>query len=106
MFFMAGVLLEMAISGSILWGEIETRIYTSQSSGLGLTVNCPLVISFNETATVSTLITNSLDEEVQPVISTNISQNGGPQEFNETLILAPHESKKMTWKVAASNADI
>ena len=101
--FMAGVFLEMTVSGGILWGEIETRVYTSQSGDAGLVVKCPLMISLHETATISTLITNSLDQEVKPVIVTSISQNGSPQEFSEILVLAPHESKRLAWQANASN---
>jgi len=101
--FLAGVLLEITISGGIIWGDIETRLYTSQTGDGSLAVKCPLVISAHETATVSTVITNSLAEEVKPVIVTSISQTGSPEEFRETLVLAPHESKMLTRQADASN---
>ena len=77
--FLAGVLLEITISGGIIWGDIETRLYTSQTGDGSLAMKCPLVISAHETATISTLITNSLDEEVKPVIVTSISQTAAPR---------------------------
>jgi hypothetical protein len=101
--FLAGVLLEIAISGSILWGELETRLYTAQSGDRNLAVSCPLVISLHETASISTSITNSLDEDVHPVIDTSISQIGSSQDFSETLDLAAHESKTLAWQADASN---
>jgi len=101
--FLAGVLLEITISGGIIWGDIETRLYTSQTGDGSLAVKCPLVISAHETATISTRITNTLNEEVKPVIETSISKNGEPQEFSETLALAPHESKMLTRQADASN---
>ena len=66
-------------------------------------MKCPLVISAHETATISTVITNSLAEEVKTVIVTSISQTGSPQEFRETLVLAPHESKTLMRQADASN---
>ena len=103
LFFLAGVLLEIAVSGGVLWGEVETRLYTSQSGSLDLAVKCPLMLSFDETGTISALIINSLEEEVKPMVTADISRNGNPQEFSETLILAPHESKTVAWNVEASN---
>jgi hypothetical protein len=101
--FLVGIFLEMAFSGGVLWGEVETRLYTSQSDALGLAIKCPLVLSPNETGTISTVILNSLDEEVLPVVTAEISRQGEPQEISETLTLAPHASKAMQWQVDASN---
>src|SRR4029077_9987039 len=67
--FLAGVLLEIAVSGGVLWGEVETRTYTSPSDSLGLALKCPLVLSTNETGTIRALISNSLDEEVLPIVT-------------------------------------
>lgn len=101
--FLIGIFLEIAISGGVLWGEVETRLYTSQSDAMSLAIKCPLVLSSHETGTISTVISNSLDEEVLPVVSAEISHQGDPQETSETLTLAPHASKAMQWQVDASN---
>ena len=101
--FLTGVFLEMAVSSGVLWGEIETRAYTSQSGGLGLALKCPLALSSHETGTISAVISNSLDKEVLPVVIADISREGSPQEISETVTLAPHASKAMTWHVDSSN---
>ena len=101
--FLAGVFLAMVFSTGILWGEVETRMYTLKSDSLGLAVRCPLVLSAHETGTISTVISNSLNEEVLPVVTAKFSREGVPQETSETLTLAPGASKAMTWHVDASN---
>jgi hypothetical protein len=101
--FLMGIFLEIAISSGVLWGEVETRLYTSQSDAMGLAIKCPLILSPRETGTISTVISNSLDEEVLPMVTAEISRQGAPQETSETLTLAPHASKAMQWQVDASN---
>lgn len=101
--FLAGVFLAMAFSTGILWGEVETRMYTLKSDSLGLAVNCPLVLSAHETGTIRTVILNSLNEEVLPVVTAKFSREGTPQETSETLTLTPGASKAMTWHVDESN---
>ena len=101
--FLGGVLLEMAISGGVLWGEIEARLYTSQSSSLGLEMKCPLMISFDETGIIRASISNTLDQDVLPVVTAEISRDGGAQQISQTLTLAPHESKTVEWNVDSSN---
>ena len=101
--FLGGVLLEMAISGGVLWGEIEARLYTSQSSSLGLAMKCPLMLSFDETGIIRASISNTLDQDVQPVVTAEISRDGGAQQISQTLTLAPHESKTVEWSVDSSN---
>src|SRR5258706_15127560 len=70
---------------------------------MGLALKCPLVLSPKETGTISTVISNSLDEEVLPMVTAEISRQGAPQETSETLTLAPHVSKAMQWQADASN---
>ncbi|HLO15392.1 MAG TPA: hypothetical protein VK206_11215 [Anaerolineales bacterium] len=101
--FLAGVLLEIAISTSLLWGELEVRLYMPSSSDSGLKLNCPHILSFDETGIIRTSIINTLNQAVQPMVTAEISRNGGAQQISQTLTLAPHESKAVTWAVDASN---
>ena len=101
--FLAGVLLEIIISGGVLWSEIEARIYTSQSTSLGLAMKCRLILSFDETGIIRASITNSLDRDVQPMVTAEISRNGSAQQISQTLTLAPYQSKTVEWSVDSSN---
>jgi hypothetical protein len=101
--FLAGLILELSLSGGMLEGEIEARVNTPQVGDLGLSINCPLVLSPSETGTVSTAITNTLNEEKSPVVTADISHIGGDQHLSQTLTLAPHETQSIQWTVNSSN---
>jgi hypothetical protein len=101
--FLAGILLEIAISVGVLWGEIEARLYISPNVNSGLSVKCPYLLSFDETGIIKASIINTLDQDVQPMVTAEISRNGGAQQISQALTLAPHESKPVQWKVDASN---
>jgi hypothetical protein len=101
--FLAGVLLEIAISVSVLWGELEARLYMSPNVNYGLSVKCPYILSFDETGIIKASIINTLDQDVQPMITAEISRTGSTQQMSQALTLAPHESNTLQWKVDASN---
>lgn len=100
--FLAGILLELSLSGGVLWGELEARTYTPQIGDAGLAVKCPFVLSPSESGTVSAAITNTLDEETNPVVTAQISRTDGEQQPSQTLTLAAHESKTLHWTVDPS----
>jgi hypothetical protein len=101
--FLAGIFLELSLSGAVLEGEIEARAYTPQIGDSSLTVRCPHMLSPTESGTVSATITNTLDEETKPVITAEISSHDGPQQLSQTLELAPHETQNIQWTVNSSN---
>lgn len=101
--FLAGILLELTLSGAVLEGEIEARAYTPQLGNSGLTVKCPHMLSPTESGTVSAAITNTLDEETKPVVTAEISRHDGPQQLSQTLDLAPHETQTLEWTVNSSD---
>jgi hypothetical protein len=101
--FLAGILLELSLSGGVLWGEIEARVYTTQIGDSSLAVKCPYMLSPSESGTVSAAITNTLDEEASPVVTAGISRIGGEQRLSQTLDLAPHETQIPQWRVDRSD---
>ena len=100
--FLAGILLELSLSGGVLWGEVEARTYTPQIGDLGLAVNCPLMLSPSESGMISAAITNTLDEETKPLVTAGISRTDGQQQLRQTLDLAPHETRVVSWTVNSS----
>ena len=47
--FLAGVLLQLSLSGSMVWAEVEASIYGTPAAGGGLNLNCPLMLAPSET---------------------------------------------------------
>ena len=101
--FLAGILLELSLSGGVLWGEIEARADVPQIGDSGLLISCPLMLSPSESGTVSTSITNTLNEETSPVVTEEINHSSGQQLQSQTLDLAPHEKKTLHWTVDSSD---
>jgi hypothetical protein len=101
--FLTGLVMQLMLSGGVLWGELEARLYVTQSGDNLLKVYCPIMLSPVESGVVSVSVTNSIDEDTSPVVTAEISHVGGAQEINQTLSLAPHESQIIRWPVDISN---
>jgi len=101
--FLAGVLTGFSLSAVVTWGESEARIYTSYNGDTHLKLKCPLMLSPVESAMVSADIINPTAEEIQPVVSAEISHSKIPREASETLLLAPGESETVEWTVDQSD---
>jgi len=101
--FLAGVLLQLSLSGGVVWGEVEASIFGTQMAGDGLKLNCPLMLSPSESSSVTATITNSLDEQVSPSVTTEISKVGGVQSLSQSVSLTPHETRVVHWSVNPSD---
>jgi hypothetical protein len=101
--FLVGVLLQLSLSSGVVWGEVEANLYGTQVGYAGLKLNCPILLSSSESGRVSATITNSLDQDVLPVVTAEISRAGGMQRLSQTLSLAPHETRVVQWPVDASD---
>ena len=104
LFFVAGILLQLALSSSMVWAEMEASIYGTPATGSSLNLSCPLMLSSSETGMVTAVITNSLDYQVLPVVTAEISKVGGMQNLSQTLSLAAHETQIVQWPI--NNSDV
>lgn len=102
--FLTGIFLEITISAVVLWGELEARSSMSSSVSSGLHLMCPHILSLGETGVIGALATNTLDQDIQPMFTAQITRNNGVQQMSETPTIAPHMSKIIQWKVDASNS--
>ncbi len=104
LFVLGGVLFELSLSLGVAWGEVETRVYTTQpEQAASLQMKCPLMLSPTESGLVSVTITNTLDESATPNLTVDFSRPGGDQQVIQTLSLAPHETRTVQWTVDASD---
>jgi len=101
--FMAGAVLQLAFSSSLVWAETEASIYGTQVLAGGLDLRCPLLLSSSESGMASAFITNPLDHPVPPLITAEVSRAGGMQSLSQTLPLAPHETRMVRWPVDDSD---
>jgi hypothetical protein len=104
-FLLIGVAVSLSLSVVMLWGELEARLYTQQTGDKSLRIECPLMIAPWETATIHTVVTNTLtDKATKPQVNAFISHEMEPRLIVETLELAPQESRALQWDV--DKADI
>lgn len=104
--FFGGIAISLSFSATLLWGELEARLYTQQSGDRNLKIECPLVMAAWETAEIKTIVTNTLTEKsTKPQVNAFISQAQGKEArfVSETLELAPLESRAMQWTVNGSD---
>jgi hypothetical protein len=101
--FAAGIFLQLSLSSGVVWGEIEASIYGTQITAGSLNLKCPLMLAPSESGAVTAVITNSLDEQVSPLVTTEISRAAGMQSLSQTLSLVPHATQVLQWSVNPSN---
>lgn len=102
--YISGIIISLILSGNLLWGEMESRIYTQQSGEANLDIQCPLMIAPKEVATIRTVITNTLvDEDTKPQVNAYISNEEDVRVVSKTLELAPLESAPLQWTVDKSD---
>ena len=101
--FLGGILLQLSLSGGVVWAEVEASIYGTQTAGDGLKLSCPFMLAPSESSRVTATITNSLNQPVLPTLTTEISSVGGLQSLSQTLSLAPHETQIIHWLVNPSD---
>jgi len=104
--FFSGVLISLYFSITLLWGEMEARLYAPQTGEKSLKIECPLVMAAWENATIKTVVTNTLtNASVKPQVNAFISQRQGEEMrlMSETLELNPLESRALQWTVNGSD---
>jgi hypothetical protein len=103
--FFSGILINLSLSGTLLWGEIEARIFMQQVNDEDLKIECPLLIAPWETAVIKTVVTNTLTEvATKPQVNAFISHANDMRMVNQMLELEPLESQPLQW--TADSADI
>lgn len=101
--FLLGILLELGLSSLVVWGELEASFLGGQHDALSLDLHCPIMLSPVESGTISASITNTIEEQTSPEVKADISRAGGDQELSQILVLAPHETRLLQWKIDASD---
>jgi hypothetical protein len=106
--FSAGLAIGYLIFGAAVWADFESSMFDTAIRGEKSlrTLRCPIVISDQETGTVSAAFHNSLDRPVQFAIRTRISQ-GFVTLMREEKALLPVEAGgtgRLEWTVTPDDA--
>jgi hypothetical protein len=106
--FSVGVLLGLVLSGVAVWGDLEAHWFDAQLSQLRdaslKTMRCPVMITANETGTVSASFKNPLERPSMFMVRAHISQYLTlMREENTQLHIEPGERKSLEWTVTADD---
>jgi hypothetical protein len=102
--FLAGVIGGLALSGGVLWGEIEARVYTFYRAEAGVRLNCPLMISPAESGIIEAPIVNLTNQEIKPVVLAEVSHEGGARKASRTIPLGPRGIE--TFRLSVDRSDM
>jgi hypothetical protein len=106
--FSVGVLLGMALSGIVVWGDFEASLFNVSMSGNAplKTLRCPVMMTATEVGTVTATFTNPLERPVEFTIRAHITEGYVTlmREINSKLPLAPGETGTLEWPVTSDDA--
>lgn len=106
--FTIGALLGILLSTIAAWADYESASYgfanraSSQLTGL----SCPILMTNNESGTVSLKITNQTDQPISPTVRVDISTSDAAETATEFIDLAAGESRLLKWTVGTENIDL
>lgn len=101
--FVIGQVIGLALSGTVVWAELEARFRSSYSGDQKMPLECPLMLAPFESATIEGLLINHTMDEIKPVIRSELSRAGGAQEVSEAFPLTAREIRPMQWTVSSAN---
>jgi hypothetical protein len=90
------------------WADIEANSYDFPrlaNAGLG-GLRCPVLMTPNETSTISLNVSNPTGNQISPAIKVLISTRLLPEEFLEGFQLMPGEAKRLEWTVDSEHIDL
>ena len=104
-FYLLAVISGLFLIVISTWGDMEADSYgfprraSDRLSGL----NCPILLTRNETGVISLNVSNPTDQPLHPSARTEISAPFEPEVFVEPIDLNPGEEKTLKWSLKAEN---
>ena len=107
-FYGLGVVAGLFVIFVATWADMESSAYDfPRLANAGLDgLHCPVLMTPDETSTISLDVSNTTEDRISPLIKTQISTRLLPEQFIEDVQLTPGESKRLEWSVDAENIDM
>jgi hypothetical protein len=106
--FAVGIILGTALSGIVVWGDLEASLFDASIRGDATltTLRCPVMMTAKEIGTASATFENPLERPVTFTIRAHISRGYVTlmREINSKLSLAPGETQTLEWTVTPDDA--
>jgi len=106
--YIVGIVIGLYLIVIATWADMESAFYgfpRLAEAGLG-GFSCPVLMTPNDTNTISLKVSNPIDQAISPAIKTMISTSTVAEEYLENVVLAPGESKILEWTVGPDNIDL
>lgn len=106
--YVLGVIIGLSLLGISAWADMEATFYGFDrlaNAGLG-GFQCPILMTRQETQSISLNISNPTDRRISPSVRTQISTPALPEQVTETIALEPGESQRLEWAVGPDNIDL
>jgi len=106
--YAVGVAIGLYLIIIATWADMESAFYgfpRLAEAGLG-GFNCPVLMTPNDTNTISLKVSNPTDQAISPAIKTMISTSTVAEEYIENIQLAPGKTKRLEWVVDSDNIDL
>lgn len=105
---MVGAVIGMIFYGLLMWGDLEASLFHSPSMDNDPleSLECPQVLTRNESGTVETRVTNTLERQIRARVRTTISEGSVLVIRQDTASadLAPGEAKTFSWTIQPEDA--
>ena len=107
--FIFGVVIGMMFIGISVFGDFESYFFVAYPQGKVLLDNlkCPMIITSQETGSISILIDNPTNDKITPSVWVQYSKesiDGVLEEDRRNLTLAPGETEHLEWDISAENS--
>ena len=106
--YLLGLIIGLSVVFVATWADMESAFYgfpRLASAGLG-GFHCPILMTRNDTNTISLTVSNPTDSKISPSVKTMISTPLVAEEYLDNIELAPGESKKLEWTIGPGNIDL
>jgi hypothetical protein len=106
--FSVGIVLLFLLSAVMIWGDLEASLFISgirPESNLG-SLRCPVLITENETGTITAVLNNPANRELDRYLMANISEGYSTlvREVRTNLTIPPTSKQKVEWKIYPEDA--
>lgn len=103
-----GILLGFVLNGIMVWGDLEATLFTSGLSADASirTLNCPVLITDNETSTISATMKNPTGKEMERYLRAFISEGHSTlvREIKTKVPIDPGGKEEVEWTIYPDDA--
>ena len=108
LFLTIGIILGFVLSSLMIWGDLEASLFTSglRADESLSTLKCPIIITSEETGTISATLNNPTEKTLERYLIANVSEGYASlvREIRTNLPIPPEEKQKVEWKIYPEDA--